>query len=99
MVLGGKQVINIIDGYTIPLQFKDGLSYMKMSSPTDKQLEELPHVLLTADMSWNPRRLDYSHNMDDPSDWADNTNEDQYDFLKGKVDWQGYYQGHVVQET
>ena len=46
--VGGKQVINFLDGYSTPLQCSTGLMYMSLlSQPTDADLNTYPHVLLT----------------------------------------------------
>ena len=46
-VPGGLQRIKTPDGYLFPLDVLQGLCYMKLRPPTDKELHELPHVLLT----------------------------------------------------
>ena len=46
--VGGKQVINFLDGYSTPLQCRTGLMYMNLlGQPTDDDLNTYPHVLLT----------------------------------------------------
>ena len=46
--VGGKQVINFLDGYSTPLQCRTGLMYMSLlGQPTDANLKTYPHVLLT----------------------------------------------------
>ena len=46
--VGGKQVINFLDGYSTPLQCRTGLLYMGLlGKPTDADLNTYPHVLLT----------------------------------------------------
>ena len=53
--VGGKQVINILDGYATPLECRSGLMYMSLlGKPTDHDLEEYPHVLLTSSHEWDP---------------------------------------------
>jgi hypothetical protein len=56
----GKQRIVTPDGYIIPLDIVDGLAYMKMTKPTQEERDELPHIILTADMEWDPRSVDHS---------------------------------------
>ena len=56
--LGGKQRIVMLDGYSILLQFRDGLPYMRMRPPTDSELGSLPHVIFTSDRNWDPTILD-----------------------------------------
>ena len=51
--VGGKQVINFLDGYSTPLQCRTGLMYMSLlGQPTDADLNTYPHVLLTGPHEW-----------------------------------------------
>ena len=60
--VGGKQVITFLDGYATPLQCRSGLMYMSiLGKPTDQDLDQYPHVLLTSPHEWDPSVLDYSH--------------------------------------
>ena len=60
--VGGKQVINFLDGYSTPLQCRTGLMYMSLlGKPTDASLNTYPHVLLTGPHEWDPSVLDYTH--------------------------------------
>ena len=56
--VGGKQQIITSNGYVIPLQFRQGLAYINMSPPSDKDLDILPHVVLTSKVKWDPSSLD-----------------------------------------
>ena len=70
--VGGKQVINFLDGYSTPLQCRTGLMYMSLlGKPTDADLNTYPHVLLTGPHEWAPSVLDYTHptTSGDPT-WA-----------------------------
>ena len=70
--VGGKQVINFLDGYSTPLQCRTGLMYMSLlGKPTDADLNTYPHVLLTGPHEWDPSVLDYTHptTSGDPT-WA-----------------------------
>ena len=59
--VGGKQVINFLDGYSTPLQCRTGLMYMSLlGKPTDADLNTYPHVLLTGPHEWDPSVLDYN---------------------------------------
>jgi hypothetical protein len=46
MKFGGTQCIRTNDGYVIPLDVINGLPYLKMQPHTDKEWNELPHVIL-----------------------------------------------------
>ena len=55
---GGSQTLTTPEGHVIPLAIRDGLCYMDMRRPTDKELEELPHVIMTSDDIWEPTLYD-----------------------------------------
>ena len=58
----GKQVITFLDGYATPVQCRSGLMYMSiLGKPTDQDLDQYSHVLLTGPHEWDPSVLDYSH--------------------------------------
>jgi hypothetical protein len=54
---GGKQRLETLDGYIIPLSIRSGLPYMDMSPPTSTELDTYPHVFFTSDMEWNPQSI------------------------------------------
>ena len=55
---GGKQGI-LMDGYQMPLEFKNGLAYLRCRKPTDEELCSLPHVIMmTSDIDWDPSLYD-----------------------------------------
>ena len=57
-----KQVINFLDGYSTPLQCRTGLMYMSLlGQPTDADLNNYPHVLVTGPHEWDPSVPDYTH--------------------------------------
>jgi hypothetical protein len=68
-VPGGLQRIQTVDGYVFPLSIRDGLPYLGMRPYTDVEYESLPHVILTSDVDWDPRILDFD--IDDNDDWYD----------------------------
>jgi hypothetical protein len=74
--VGGTQCIRTVDGYVIPLDIINGLPHMKMHHNTDKQWEQLPHVILTSGEPWDPRVLDNTISTED--DW--------YNTIKGLHD-------------
>ena len=57
--VGGKQHIEILDGYVIPLNIWSGLPYMTIHPYTDTEWDYLPHAILTADTDWNSSVIDY----------------------------------------
>ena len=80
--VGGKQVITFLDGYVTPLECRSDLMYMSIiGKPTDQDLDQYPHVLLSSPHEWDPSVLDYSHPKSHgyPS-WApDPSARDQHD--------------------
>jgi hypothetical protein len=52
---GGKQRLETLDGYIIPLSIRSGVPYMDMSPPTPSELDSYPHF--TSDMEWNPQSI------------------------------------------
>ncbi len=67
--VGGEQLIKTLDGYYIPLDYENGLPRVKMKPFTDTEWEELPHVVVTSDMPWDPSVLDLNQTEDD--EWYD----------------------------
>ena len=97
-VIGGKQQICTVDGYTIPLKVRKGLVNMDMRPPTDSELEELPHVVLTSDLPWDPTALDHDEESNDL--WSDAAQEPpvDYDYGDNIFDEQGYFRHHTLAE-
>jgi hypothetical protein len=62
----GRQQLTTPDGYVIPINVRRGLPYITMRPFTDKEFEELPHVLWTSEDDWDPASLD-SVISDDPN--------------------------------
>jgi hypothetical protein len=54
---GGKPRI-LIDGYQIPLYFKTGLAYPCCRKPTKDETGLLPHLIMTANVDWDPKLYD-----------------------------------------
>ena len=58
--VGGTQLITTLDGYSVPLLFKDGLAYAtSLGKPTDQDMDTYPHVFLTSPDEWDPSVLDH----------------------------------------
>ena len=58
MHLGGRQRITTSHGHIIPLDFENGLPYIKMQLPSDDDRVNYPHVIMTRDVPWDPKRYD-----------------------------------------
>ena len=67
--VGGKQRIETLDGYIIPLNIQSGLPYMSMRPYTDTEWDNLPHVILTDDTDWDPPVIDCE--LEDGKEWFD----------------------------
>jgi hypothetical protein len=72
--VGGKQRIKTADGYIIPLVVHNGLTRLKMRTPTDNEYNTLPHVALTSDAVWDPSVLDFDIEENDDA-WHDAMDE------------------------
>jgi hypothetical protein len=70
---GGQQRI-LIDGYQLPLDFKNGLPYLRCRKPTDEELSLLPHIIMTADLDWDPST--YDNDIDDLEKFHDTSIDD-----------------------
>ena len=96
--VGGKQVIETIDGYSIPLNIKNALPRMKLRPYTDKEWETLPHVFLKSEEDWDSSKLDLEVDSDD--NWYDAIADDNDYTINQKFDEFGNYRDRVeVQEA
>ena len=77
--VGGKQSITTPDGAIMPLAVKNGLAYLKMRPPTDKELHDpsIPHIILTSDEPWDPAVMDSP--LDDLEAWQNKVPDDPPD--------------------
>ena len=55
---GGRQRLVTPNGYKIPIDICQGLSYIPMRPPTDDELKSLPHEFITSDADWDPGVMD-----------------------------------------
>ena len=83
--VGGRQCITTPDGFVLPLAIKNGLPYMHIRAPTDKELwhSNIPHVVLTADTDWDPTVLDHTLDMET---WINQTPDNTADELDRPFD-------------
>ena len=52
--VGGTQLINTLDGYSVPLLIKDDLAYAtSLGRPTDQDMDTYPHVFITSPDEWD----------------------------------------------
>ena len=79
--VGGSQYIRTLDGYVIPIDIVNGLAYIAMVPNTQKEFEDLPHVVFTGSEEWEPKVLD--HKLSDNPNWFGEVKEDTLDsYLK-----------------
>ena len=64
-LFGGKQRIRTSSGHVVPLHIRNGLAYMDMSPPTDRDMETYPTVFLTSDNTWDPNSFDDDYATED----------------------------------
>ena len=52
--VGGTQLINTLDGYSVPLLIKDDLAYAtSLGRPTEQDMDTYPHVFTTSPDKWD----------------------------------------------
>eukprot|EP00985_Skeletonema_marinoi_P006359 scaffold2754_cov151-Skeletonema_marinoi.AAC.1 len=64
--LAGRQCLITQEGYHIPMDFTQGLAYIKMHFPTEDEVKNLPCVVMTRDFPWDPSRYDKVKSNDVP---------------------------------
>ena len=68
-LVGVKQEIEMLDCYRLPLEIRNGLTYLKIRPLTDHDWSILPHVTLTCDEVWDPTIMDFGY--DGKDQWFD----------------------------
>jgi hypothetical protein len=58
-----------LDGYIIPISIKDGLACLSIWPYTYHEFDNLPHVILTSGLDWDPFVLDQDFKQDEQ--WGD----------------------------
>jgi hypothetical protein len=90
------------DGYIIPIDIRRGLPYITMHPFTDKEFEELPHILWTSEDNWDRTSLDSVISNDpnwyeaEPPPPLPDLMYDEYGEFRGRVlinqhEWQVHY--------
>ena len=54
----GNQMITTSQGFCFPLAIINGLAYLEMRPYTQQEYQNCPHVIMTSDQIWNPRKYD-----------------------------------------
>ncbi len=94
MKVGGRQCITTQDGYIIPLDIINGLPYMKMVPNTDKEWNDLPHVILTSSEEWDPTFID--NILTDQDDWYNTLKQYDDGLIQTPFDEYGNYRHRHV---
>ena len=90
---GGRQLIQTLDGYVIPLSIKNSLPRMKLRPYTNKEWTDLPHVMLTSEEDWDPSTLDLD--ITDDEDWFDAISDNHEYMINSSFDEFGDYRKRV----
>jgi hypothetical protein len=93
---GNDKLIHIpgetVDCYVFPLSIRDGLPYLGMRPYMNVEYESPPHAIITSDVDWNQRLLDFDIDDDDWYDASsDNMNHSEL------VDAFGDYKGRTTE--
>jgi hypothetical protein len=91
MKCGGRQCITTNDGFVLPLDIINGLPHLRMAPNTDKEFEELPHVVLTSSAEWDPTVIDHVLSTED--NWYNTIKRLDDGLLKTPFDEFGNYLG------
>ena len=68
--IGGGQHTTTLYNYNLPTSISNALPYVSLRPCTDKEWDELPHVILTSDMDWDPIVLGFEVEVDN-EEWFD----------------------------
>jgi hypothetical protein len=80
-----------LEGHVIPLDIINGLPYMKMKPPSDSDLRDLPHVIITSGVKWDLTKSDMM--LSDKEDWYNTICELEEGKIKSAFDEYGCYLG------
>ncbi len=96
--VGGCKRIATLEGYIIPLNIIQGLPRMAIHPYTNKEWEDLSHVILTSELDWDPGQLDLT--LEHNEHWYDAISDLIADPFTNLFDEYGDYQHWVeVQST
>ncbi len=92
--VGGLKHITTLEGYVIPLNIVQGLPQMAICPFSDQEWEDLPHVILTSELDWDPGQLDVA--LEDDEQWFDAVSDLEADPFINLYDEFGNYCHCVV---
>jgi hypothetical protein len=87
----GRQCLTTLEGYVIPLDIINGLPYMKMRPPSDDEIRDLPHIIMTSGERWNPAKHVFT--LSDQDNWYNTICKIDEGELKTPFDEYGRYMG------
>jgi hypothetical protein len=87
---GGKQRI-LMDGYQLPLDFKNGMQHLRCRTPTEEELASLPHIVMISNVDWDPSH--YDNDIDNLADFHDPSEDDHENY---HFDWYREYRHLTV---
>jgi hypothetical protein len=91
MKCGGRQCITTNGGFILPLDIINGLPHLRMAPNTNKEFDELPHIVLTSSAEWDPTVIDHTLSTED--DWYNTIKRLDDGLLKTPFDKFGNYRG------
>ena len=94
---GGLQCIVSLEGYIIPLDIERGLPYLNMEPPTEQEIRDLPHCILTSGEAWNPKCLDF--HLTSQEEWPSLLGDLKKELIKTPFDEFGNYRKRQVPNT
>lgn len=90
----GMQRILTLDGYAMRINIRNGLPYIMMRPYTDKEWDDLPHVLFTSGSEWDPTVLD--HDLDNDKQWFDALSDIPEGTADPRFDEYGDYRNCII---
>jgi hypothetical protein len=69
IVPGSHQHIQTVVGYPTPLNIKDGLTHLSIDPNTGHKWDNLPYVICTSELEWDPSVLD--HDVREDEQWGE----------------------------
>ena len=89
--VGGLQRISTPDGYSFPLDIIEGLAYLQIRPYTKDEFEDpqIPHVIMTSDIPWDPSILDCT--ISDDTRWHAAINDLERKWASHSFDEHGNY--------
>jgi len=75
--VGGAQHVRALDGYALPIDIDNGLPYISQVPHTQKEFDELPHVIFSSSAEWDPTVLD--NKLSSQPNWFDIVKNDTED--------------------